>query len=175
MSKQLSSGTVLVLGGARSGKSVFAESMVLNSGLQPVYVATSQIWDNEMRTRVDAHKARRDQRWLNIEEADNLEGVIAREAMQGRALLVDCLTLWVTNLMLAEADMDARFVALKSALRAAEGLIVLVSNEVGLGIVPDNKMARDFRDYAGRLHQDLAAQVDQVHFIAAGLPMTLKG
>ncbi|MEL6437074.1 MAG: bifunctional adenosylcobinamide kinase/adenosylcobinamide-phosphate guanylyltransferase [Pseudomonadota bacterium] len=171
----VTSGVVLVLGGARSGKSAFAEDMILRSGLQPVYIATAQVWDDEMRARVDVHKGRRDGRWVNIEEPDDLEGAIVREAMQGRALLVDCLTLWVTNLMLAEADMNARFAALIAALRGDEGLVVLVSNEVGLGIVPDNKMARAFRDHAGRLHQDVAVVADQVQFIAAGLPLTLKG
>ncbi|MEL6920894.1 MAG: bifunctional adenosylcobinamide kinase/adenosylcobinamide-phosphate guanylyltransferase [Pseudomonadota bacterium] len=175
MSKPITAGVVLVLGGARSGKSAFAEDMVLKSGLQPVYVATSQIWDDEMRARINIHQARRDPRWVNIEEPNDLAGVIKGEAMQGRALLVDCLTLWVTNLMMADAVMSDRFAALVAALTQAEGLVVLVSNEVGLGIVPDNKMARDFRDSAGRLHQDIAAIADQVHFIAAGLPLTLKG
>lgn len=175
MSKKMTSGVVFVLGGARSGKSAFAEQMIIDSGLHPVYVATAQVWDEEMRARVEDHKARRDMRWQTVEEPSDLVSVIATEAIQGRALLVDCLTLWVTNLMLAEAKMADRFASLVDALRKAEGLIVLVSNEVGQGIVPDNKMAREFRDHAGRLHQDVASVADQVHFVTAGLPMKLKG
>ncbi|MEO1749412.1 MAG: bifunctional adenosylcobinamide kinase/adenosylcobinamide-phosphate guanylyltransferase [Pseudomonadota bacterium] len=175
MARSLTSGTVLVLGGARSGKSAFAEQLVLDSGSQPLYVATAQIWHDEMRSRVEAHRERRQTQWQTLEEPLELPSLLEREARQGRAILVDCLTLWVTNLMLAEADMADRFASLCAALRKCEGLIVLVSNEVGLGIVPDNKMARDFRDHAGRLHQDVAALADQVHFNAAGLPLTLKG
>lgn len=175
MARLLTSGTVLVLGGARSGKSAFAEKLVLESGLQPLYVATAQVWDDEMRTRVEAHRKRRQTQWQTMEEPLELPKLLKREARQGRAILVDCLTLWVTNLMLAEANISDRFASLCAALHGCEGLVVLVSNEVGQGIVPDNKMARDFRDHAGRLHQDVAALADQVHFIAAGLPLTLKG
>ncbi|MEO0542465.1 MAG: bifunctional adenosylcobinamide kinase/adenosylcobinamide-phosphate guanylyltransferase [Pseudomonadota bacterium] len=174
MVRPVTSGVVLVLGGARSGKSVFAEKMVLDSGLQPLYLATAQVWDDEMRSRVDKHKSRRNPHWQTIEEPIDLPGVIEREARQGRAILVDCLTLWVTNLMLAEAPIADRFASLCAVLDKCEGLVVLVSNEVGLGIVPDNKMARDFRDHAGQLHQDVALLANKVHFIAAGLPLTLK-
>ena len=167
--------TVLVLGGARSGKSAFGERMIAASGLERVYVATSQIHDDEMRERVDQHKARRGPEWTTVEEADDLEGALLREARQGRAVLVDCLTLWVTNLMMAEADISARAANLCAALEKTESPVVLISNEVGLGIVPDNAMARAFRDHAGRLHQDIAAVADNVYFIAAGLPLKLKG
>lgn len=165
----------LVLGGARSGKSVRAEAMVAQSGLQPVYVATARIWDNEMRERVDLHKARRHGDWINIEEPDDLAGALSSHCRPDRIVLVDCLTLWVTNLMLAEANIVARFDGLMAALDGLNGPVVMVSNEVGLGIVPDNKMARDFRDHAGRLHQMIAAKADRVELVVAGLPMTVKG
>lgn len=172
---ELGDGTTLVLGGARSGKSAFAERLVAGSGRTPVYVATAQIFDDEMRARIADHRARRGADWLLVEEHDDLEGALAREAADGRAILVDCLTLWVTNLMLAEADLHARSYALLDVLGATTCPVVLVSNEVGLGIVPDNKMARDFRDHAGRLNQEIAAHAGAVFFMAAGLPLKLKG
>lgn len=168
-------GVTLVLGGARSGKSVFGEALVLNSGLAPVYVATAQAWDDEMRKRIGTHKARRGPEWVSVEEPDDLEGAVKREAREGRAVLVDCLTVWVTNLMMAEADVAARCRGLCEALAGIESPVVLVSNEVGLGIVPENRMAREFRDHAGRLHQDLAALANQFFFVAAGLPLKMKG
>ena len=171
----LHSGTTLVVGGARSGKSAFAERLIGASDLAPVYVATAQIFDDEMRDRVAEHRVRRGADWALIEEHDDLEGVLRREATRGRAVLVDCLTLWVTNLMMAEADIQARSFALIDALAAAEGPVVLVTNEVGMGIVPDNAMARDFRDHAGRLNQEIAAHAAQVYFMAVGLPLKMKG
>lgn len=172
---ELGDGTTLVLGGARSGKSVFAERLVAGAGLTPVYIATAQVFDAEMGARIARHRARRGARWRLVEAHDDLEGALAREAVPGSAVLVDCLTLWVTNLMLAEADLHARFLALLDALAALDSPVVLVSNEVGLGIVPDNAMARDFRDHAGRLNQEVAAQAAAVFFVAAGLPLKLKG
>lgn len=173
--KGLAKGTTLVLGGARSGKSAFAEKRVLESGLKPVYIATSQIWDDEMRVRIDTHIERRGPEWTTIEAPDELEASLAASDAQGAAILVDCLTLWITNLMMAEADIAARSASLIEQLRAMTTPIVLVSNEVGLGIVPENKMAREFRDHVGRLHQDIAAIADEVYFIAAGLPLQMKG
>ena len=164
----------LVLGGARSGKSAFAERLAADTGLAKLYVATAQVWDSEMRERVDHHKARREG-WTTIEEPDDVEGTIARESRPDRVLLVDCLTLWVTNLMMAGADIDARGAALCAALSVAAGPVILVTNEVGLGIVPDNAMARAFRDHAGRLHQKVAAVAGTVYFTAAGLPLKMKG
>ena len=170
-----SAGVTLVLGGARSGKSVFGERLVLDSGLEPVYVATAQAWDDEMRQRIGTHKARRGAEWVSVEEADDLDSVLKREARPGRAVLVDCLTVWITNLMMAEADVAARSRRLCDTLAGIESPVVLVSNEVGLGIVPENAMARAFRDHAGRLHQDIAALAATVYFVAAGLPLKMKG
>ena len=167
----LAAGTTLILGGARSGKSVFGEGL----GAEPVYVATGQVHDDDMRARIGQHRTRRGPEWTTVEEPDDLESVLAREAQPGRAVLVDCLTLWVTNLMMAEADVAARCAALCAVLGKIDSPVVLISNEVGLGIVPDNAMAREFRDHAGRLHQDIAALAAQVYFVAAGLPLKMKG
>lgn len=174
-SKMTKSGTTLVLGGARSGKSTFAEKLVLESGFSPCYIATAQAWDDEMRERVAMHKERRSDQWTNIEAPDDLENALLGADGQGRIILVDCLTLWLTNLMMAEADIAGRSQWLRSVLQGMKAPVVLVSNEVGLGIVPENDMARAFRDHAGRLHQEIAAISDEVYFIAAGLPLKMKG
>lgn len=165
----------LILGGARSGKSGHAEALVLESGLEPCYLATGRAGDAEMATRIAAHRARRGDRWRLIEEPLALALALRLHATTNRAVLVDCLTLWVTNLLLAERDIEAEMDRLLSALSALPGSVVLVSNEVGLGIVPENRMAREFRDHAGRLHQDIAALAATVYFVAAGLPLKMKG
>ncbi|GAB4348547.1 MAG: bifunctional adenosylcobinamide kinase/adenosylcobinamide-phosphate guanylyltransferase [Oricola sp.] len=168
-------GVTLVLGGARSGKSRFGERMVAASRLAPVYIATSQARDDEMRERIGFHRARRGPEWVTVEEPDDLEGALKRETRRDRAVLVDCLTLWISNLMMAESDITARSQSLCATLERVGGPVVLISNEVGLGIVPDNAMARAFRDHAGRLHQEIAALADSVYFVAAGLPLKMKG
>ena len=167
----------LVLGGARSGKSAFAENLVAESGLEKLYLATGRAFDGEMEERIARHRADRGGGWRTIEAPLDLVGALRREVRPGRMILVDCLTLWATNLMLEERDVAAEAAAL-AAFLGQEGLpgsVVLVSNEVGLGIVPDNAMARAFRDHAGRLHQEIAALAGAVFFVAAGLPMKLKG
>ncbi len=166
---------ILVLGGARSGKSAFAERLMAQSGLAKIYLATSQIFDGEMEERVDLHRARRGEDWHLVEEPVDLGGALAQHACEDGAILVDCLTLWVTNLMMAEANIATLGDDLAARLQALPGTVVLVSNEVGQGIVPDNKMAREFRDYAGLLHQKIAAIADEVYFVTAGLPQKLKG
>ena len=162
----------LVLGGARSGKSRYAEALITRLPPPWVYVATAQAFDDEMRTRIAEHRARRAAGWRTVEAPLALADAL-RDA--GNApVLVDCLTLWLSNLLLADADLDAAEAALDAALgRAAP--TVLVSNEVGLGIVPDNALARRFRDLAGRLHQRLAARADRVVLTVAGLPLFMKG
>ncbi|HVI52458.1 MAG TPA: bifunctional adenosylcobinamide kinase/adenosylcobinamide-phosphate guanylyltransferase [Candidatus Sulfotelmatobacter sp.] len=163
----------LVLGGARSGKSLYAES-VLAGQPQPVYLATCQIYDDEMAERVRLHRTRRPAPWITVEVPLDLTAALKAEAKPGRAVLVDCLTLWVSNLMMAETDVTAAADALCAALPGLPCPVVFVANEVGLGIVPDNPLARAFRDHAGRLNQIVAARCQTVAFVAAGLPLILK-
>ena len=166
---------VFVLGGARSGKSRFAEKLISDTGLDRHYVATGQAWDDEMRDRIAQHRSDRGDLWTTHEEPLDLTVRLAAIDGDDRAVLVDCLTLWVTNLMMAERNIAAEFSALTEFLPKAKSRLVLVSNEVGLGIVPENRMAREFRDHAGRLHQMIAAASAEVYFIAAGLPLKMKG
>ena len=166
---------VLVIGGARSGKSAFAEDMAAKSGLAKVYIATGQAFDREMSDRIDIHKARRGPDWENVEDPFDLAGVLKHAAGEGKAVLVDCLTLWITNLMLEQRDVDAEADALLDLLPSLEGQVIFVSSEVGLGIVPENYMARAFRDHSGKLHQQIGAIADEVYFVAAGLPLKMKG
>lgn len=167
-------GLTLVLGGARSGKSAFAEALVLASGLSPVYLATAQALDDEMRRRVEHHRRARGDAWTLVEEPLELAGTLRAESRPDRALLVDCLTLWLTNLLLAERDPEREADRLLATLTALPGPVVLVSNEVGQGIVPANALARRFVDEAGRLHQRLAAAAHSVVLVTAGLPQHLK-
>ncbi len=162
----------LVLGGARSGKSRHAETLV--SALPPPwrYIATAQALDDEMRARIAAHRAGREDGWQTAEAPFDLPEALA--VCREQPALVDCLTLWLTNLTLAERDIAAAANALEAALDRRAAPTVLVSNEVGLGIVPENALARAFRDQAGRLHQRLAARADRVLFMVAGLPMVVK-
>ena len=164
-----------VLGGARSGKSVFAEGVVLESRLAPVYVATGRAFDVEMEKRIAAHRARRGAVWRTVEEPHDLVGALEKNASPQTAVLVDCLTLWLSNLMMEERDIDAETARLAERLPMLSGPVVMVANEVGLGIVPENAMARAFRDHAGRLNQTIAAVAGEVFFLAAGLPLKLKG
>ncbi len=165
----------LVLGGARSGKSRYAEGLVTAQSRPWIYVATAEAWDDEMRTRIACHRDDRGPGWTTVEEPLELPGALRRHATPGAAVLVDCLTLWLSNLLGAGRDVDAATAELLSALDDAAGAVVLVSNEVGLGIVPDNALARAFRDHAGRMHQRVAARAERVAFVVAGLPMMVKG
>jgi adenosylcobinamide kinase/adenosylcobinamide-phosphate guanylyltransferase len=164
----------LVLGGARSGKSRHAEALVLASGLEPVYLATAEALDDEMVARIACHRARREPAWRTVEAPLDLAAGLEREAASDRAVLVDCLTLWLSNLLRAERDVAAETVALTATLGRLAGPVVLVSNEVGQGIVPANPLARRFVDEAGRLHQAIAARADRVVLMVAGLPHVLK-
>jgi adenosylcobinamide kinase/adenosylcobinamide-phosphate guanylyltransferase len=166
---------MLVLGGTRSGKSAYAEKLATESGLAPVYVATAAAGDAEMAERIAEHRVRRGPAWRTVEEPERLEATLSAEAGGGRALVVDCLTLWLSNLMLAGADVQARTRALCETTQRLPGLIVFVSNEVGLGLVPENALGRRFRDAQGRLNQAVAEIADRVVFMAAGLPLLLKG
>jgi adenosylcobinamide kinase/adenosylcobinamide-phosphate guanylyltransferase len=162
----------LVLGGARSGKSRHAEALVEAEPAPWTYIATAQGYDDEMRARIAAHRERRSEDWRTVDAPLELANAIADA--DGGPVLVDCLTLWLTNVMLAERDTQAERAALIATCRTVAGPLVLVSNEVGLGIVPDNPLARRFRDEAGRLHQELAARADSVILMVAGIPMQVK-
>ena len=162
--------TTLVLGGARSAKSAFAERLIADSGLARIYLATAAAGDDEMKARI----AQRGEGWTTIEEPLALVDALTREATHGRAVLVDCLTLCLSNLMLAERDPDIEERRLTRVLGVARYPVVLVSNELGLGLVPDTPLGRRFRDAQGRLNQIVAACVPNVVFIAAGLPLWLK-
>jgi adenosylcobinamide kinase/adenosylcobinamide-phosphate guanylyltransferase len=164
---------ILITGGARSGKSMHAEARAKTFAGKPVYVATAEALDAEMRERIAGHRARRGADW--IEHETPLELVAALNATDGGgARLVDCLTLWLSNLVLAERDWSKETERLTESLRAQKSPVVLVSNEVGLGIVPDNALARQFRDAAGTMNQTIARAADEVEFVVAGLPMRVK-
>ncbi|BCA30095.1 bifunctional adenosylcobinamide kinase/adenosylcobinamide-phosphate guanylyltransferase [Pseudomonas sp. 1D4] len=167
----------LILGGARSGKSRLAERQAADSGLAVVYIATSQPLDGEMSARVAHHRARRPDHWGLVEEPVELARVLREHASAGTCLLVDCLTLWLTNLLMLEDE--ARLAAERDALLACiaelPGRVLLVSNETGLGVVPLGELTRRYVDEAGWLHQALAERCTRVTFTVAGLPMLLKG
>jgi adenosylcobinamide kinase/adenosylcobinamide-phosphate guanylyltransferase len=164
----------LVLGGARSGKSRYAESLI--EALPPpwIYLATAEARDAEMAERIAVHRARRGPSWQTVEAPHDLAGAL-KAAPAEAAVLVDCLTLWLSNRLLAEADMDREIERFEAALVEQKGMVVLVSNEVGAGIVPDNALARRFQDLQGTLNQRIAARASRVVFMVAGLPLQLKG
>ncbi len=162
-----------ILGGARSGKSRHAEALIEELPPRWTYVATGQAFDAEMRERIELHKARRDERWTTLDAPLDLVGALGM-LEDDRPVLVDCLTLWLSNHMLADSDLERECAALESALSHPRGPWFVVSNEVGLGIVPDNALGRRFRDAQGRLNQRSAAIADDVIFMVAGLPMKVK-
>ena len=169
-----SPGAVLVLGGARSGKSAFAERLVVETGFSRHYIATGRAFDDEMRDRIARHRDDRGDGWETHEEPLALAETILAIARPDRAVLVDCLTLWVSNLLLADADIARAGGQLCDAIARFDGTLILVANEVGLGIVPDNALARRFRDAAGLLNQSVAAAAAEVVLLTAALPLTLK-
>ena len=163
-----------MLGGARSGKSAHAEQLIERATGPGLYLATAEPGDAEMAARIQRHRERRGDRWTTLEVPLELADALKKEARPDRPVLVDCLTLWLGNLMQAGRDPATERVRLTEALTGLAGPVVLVSNEVGLGIVPDNELARRFRDEAGRLNQEVAAIADHVLFLAAGVAMELK-
>lgn len=167
----------LILGGARSGKSALAERLAGDSGREVVYIATAQAHDDEMRARIAHHRGRRPAHWSCVEEPLALAEVLRLHARLDRCLLVDCLTLWMSNLLIdpEAARFERERDALLDALPTLPGEMLLVSNEVGLGIVPMGALSRRFVDEAGRLHQAVATQCERVLFVTAGLPIALKG
>jgi len=167
----------LILGGARSGKSRRAESLVNAIDTHPVYVATAPLiqGDAEWLARIQRHKEERPGCWQVIEEEVALLSVLSEHAVAGRAVLVDCLTLWLSNLMFAGKDCEVEVARLCELLPTLSGHVVLVANEVGMGLVPESPEGRAFRDAQGRMNQKIAAVADRVEFVAAGLPVCLKG
>lgn len=163
----------LVLGGVRSGKSRFAQSLIERAGAG-LYLATAEAGDAEMAARIREHQERRGQSWKTLEEPVELTAALAKNADPARPILVDCLTLWLSNLIHAGRDVESEAEKLIQALPDLSGPVVFVSNEVGLGIVPENAMARAFRDQAGTLNQRIAEVSDLVVFMAAGLPLAIK-
>ena len=166
-------GLTLVIGGARSGKSRHAETLVGQYASPHAYIATAQAFDDEMRARIDEHRARRSADWQTIDAPFELVSAL-NGVPDHRAVLIDCLTLWLTNVMLAERDVDQESRQLADVLAKPRGPWFVVSNEVGLGIVPDNPLGRRFRDAAGRLNQMVAERASSVIFMVAGLPMKVK-
>ncbi|MFN6961579.1 MAG: bifunctional adenosylcobinamide kinase/adenosylcobinamide-phosphate guanylyltransferase [Rhodocyclaceae bacterium] len=162
----------LVLGGARSGKSRYAAQRAMASGLPVTFIATAQAFDAEMIDRIARHRAERPDAWRTVEEPLALAAALAHEAVPDRCLLVDCLTLWLSNVLLAGREDEIE--ALTDMLPTLPGPLILVSNEVGFGIVPENALARAFRDEQGRLNQKIAQLADRVTLVAAGLPLALK-
>ncbi|MDQ7996567.1 MAG: bifunctional adenosylcobinamide kinase/adenosylcobinamide-phosphate guanylyltransferase [Luteibacter sp.] len=167
----------LILGGARSGKSALAERLASASGREVVYVATAQALDLEMAERIAHHRARRPASWTSVEEPLMLARVLREHAAEHRCVLVDCLTLWLSNLLGIDdgRHFGSEHEALLATVATLPGDILFVSNEVGLGVTPMGALSRRFVDEAGRLHQSLAQRCDRVLFTAAGLPLALKG
>ncbi|WP_120632519.1 bifunctional adenosylcobinamide kinase/adenosylcobinamide-phosphate guanylyltransferase [Ruegeria sp. EL01] len=163
-----------VLGGAASGKSVFAEQLVVSSGKNRVYLATSQVFDDEMQKKIERHVSQRGTGWQTVEAPLDLAPVLV-DLDSDQTCLIDCATMWLSNHLLAESDLDQEQSALLAALQTCQAQIVIVSNEVGHGIVPENALARRFREAQGRLNIALAAQANLVVQVTAGLPLVLKG
>jgi adenosylcobinamide kinase/adenosylcobinamide-phosphate guanylyltransferase len=166
--------SLLALGGARSGKSRYARLLAEAAAPTRVFIATGTAGDEEMAQRIARHRAERGEGWRTVEAPRDLVGALAAEAREGVAVVADCLTFWLANLALAEADIAAETGRLFDAVAALAGPVVFVSNEVGLGIVPQTQLGRDFRDWQGRLNQQMAAACEAVVLIAAGLPIPVK-
>lgn len=163
---------VLVTGGARSGKSALAEKRTLELGNSAFYIATAQAFDSEMEQRIEAHKARRGLEWTTVSEPIDLAGALSKT--DGSPRLVDCLTLWLSNLILTSHDWEQATEALISAMLQQQSPVVLVTNEVGMGIVPENALARTYRDAAGIINQRVASMADEVILAVAGQPLKVK-
>jgi adenosylcobinamide kinase / adenosylcobinamide-phosphate guanylyltransferase len=166
--------SLLVLGGARSGKSAYAQSLAESYGSERLYLATAAAGDEEMAARIGRHQADRGEGWVTIEEPLEVASALLAHARAGRVVVVDCLTLWLSNLMLAGRDPGPAVAALAGAIGGIAGPTILVSNEVGMGLVPDHKLGREFRDWQGRTNREIGAACDAVIFVAAGLPLQLK-
>ena len=164
-----------ILGGARSGKSTHALRLGEASAGARIFIATAEALDTEMADRIERHRAERQDRWETIEEPINISAAISKYAISGNTVLIDCLTLWLSNLFHHERDAETETSSLANSIERANGNIILVSNEIGLGLVPETSLGRNFRDAQGRLNQKIAAVSDVVEFVAAGIPLKLKG
>ncbi len=167
-------GLTLVVGGAASGKSGFAESLALQTGKPRLYIATAQAYDAEMEAKIAAHQAARGPDWTTLEAPFDIAGALTT-AGPDHVVVIDCLTLWLSNLLLAEADLTQGSTTLRQAMAACPAEIIAVSNETGMGIVPDTALGRAFRSAQGILNQQVAADADRVAYVVAGLPLWLKG
>ncbi len=165
----------LILGGARSGKSALAEKLAAGTGFPVVYIATATAGDAEMQQRIDQHQLQRPAHWTTIESPYSLVETLQQQAAPQRCILVDCLTLWLSNLLCRAEETRLARKSLLSVVAELPGEIIFVSNEVGLGVIPMGRLSRQFVDESGRLHQSLAQQCDRVIFTAAGLPLIMKG
>ncbi|MBR9866572.1 MAG: bifunctional adenosylcobinamide kinase/adenosylcobinamide-phosphate guanylyltransferase [Oceanospirillales bacterium] len=163
-----------IIGGARSGKSSYAENLARNSGSDVIYIATAQAYDDEMQRRIQQHKNQRPGAWVTVEEPIEISDVIRNESAVNNCLLIDCLTLWVTNLLSADKDITDYKDRLVDAIGRVKGDIILVSNETGMGVVPMGELTRRYCDEAGWLHQKIAALADQVVLMVAGIPVVIK-
>jgi len=167
--------TILILGGARSGKSAHALKLAEAAAPRRLFLATAEARDDEMHARIARHKADRPFGWTTLEETLEIAGVLQAQGSTDQSIVVDCLTLWLSNLFECRRDVELETRRLCAALASARAQIFLVSNEIGLGLVPETPLGRAFRDAQGRLNQRIAAQADVVEFVAAGLPLRLKG
>ena len=165
----------LILGGARSGKSRHGEQIAKDSGLEVIYVATAQAYDDEMVKRIAQHQQDRPDHWQSIEEPLNLPNIIKDNSCTQNVILVDCLTLWLMNLLEARLDISAQVDLLLSALQQSKGQVIMVSNEITMGVVPMGEMSRQYVDELGRMHQRIAQQAQSVTLMVAGLPLSIKG
>jgi adenosylcobinamide kinase/adenosylcobinamide-phosphate guanylyltransferase len=176
--REMKSGAVLILGGAKSGKSSLARRLFDGPGLEHVFIATAEAWDIEMEDRIKRHQAERGEKWKTVEEPLNIVTRIKKLDKTDTVILIDCLTLWLSNLfMMHEHDHEEiyrQIDGLEAGLSNLKGIVLLVSNEVGMGIVPENGLARDFRDAAGYMNQRIAAVARKVVIVFAGLPVILK-
>ena len=162
-----------VLGGARSGKSMFAEGLV-GTAPEPVYLATAEALDDEMSEKIQLHRERRGAHWLTVEEPLDIGDALRRHAGRDSPVLLDCLTLWLSNLLHAGRDVDTASRHLLESIATLKGSVVIVSNEVGLGVTPDNALSRVYLEHLGQLHQGIAGQASRVYFVVAGIPTLIK-
>ena len=175
--EKLTNTTYLITGGARSGKSSYAEKIAIESHQDVVYIATANTHDEEMQERVERHRNQRPKHWTTIEEPIVLARVLKKYSLSDNVILVDCLTMWITNLLMKQDDrlFESEIQKLHKTLETFSGMVIFVTNEVGMGIIPLGELSRRFVDESGRLHQQLASKIDNVLLMVAGLALEVKG